>query len=319
MPSDDHDIALPLVTEEGPCLPLSINVVARYWDVEIPMEEAREAAKRYPGAPGSIMIEGIELAERHGLRTRIVHSDLAGLRRLIDMGVPPVVVLPGVRDTIQHASVISGYGPDDGTLTHYIPKMEQDGSFHVGVIPEQRFDANWSEDGRLAIVIAPEDIASRLRPDPGDESNRLCFESERHSLAGNPQRSVEVLQKALSMEPDNITAHLLLGGVLNEQNSPDCLAHYEECLRLNKRCYLAYRGMGNYFLKTGQHARAEQYYTEAIEVNPERFGPIYKNRGITRMEQGDGPGAKSDLAEYLRLVPAARDSAAISKAMEELD
>lgn len=315
---DEHDIILPLVTDEGTCLPLSVNIVARYWGVDIPMAEAVNAAKKYPGISGNIMIEGIELAEKHGLESRIIHSDLDELKKIIDAGIPVTVILPGIRDTIQHASVISGYDSDGRTVTHYIPKMEQDGAFHVGVIPEQRFDQNWSEDGRLMIILGPADVTGRLKSHTEEESNRLCFESERHSLLKNHQKSVELLTKALSLEPDNVTAHLLLGSALNEQNSPDCVEHYEKCITINKNSYLAYRGLGNYYLKAKQFALAEKYYTDAIDVNSERYGPVYKNRGIVRMYQNNNAGAKYDLEKYLHHVPDAADQANIRKAIADL-
>jgi len=318
MDSEEHDLLLPLVTEENICLPLSINVVAKYWNVDIPLSEARETAKKYPGANGSILIEGIELAERHGLESKIIHSDIPELKRLIDAGIPPIVLLPGVRDTIQHASVISGYDPDGKTVMHYIPKMERDGAFHVGVIPEQKFDQNWSEDGRLMIVIAPSDIAGRLRPHKDERSNRLCFESEKHSLAKDSPNAIRLLREALSLEPGNITAHSLLGSALNDQNSSECIGHYEECIRQNRDSYLAYRGLGNYFLKTKQFERAEQYYSDAIGINPDRYGPIYKNRGIVRLEQKNNPGAKSDLEKYLKYTPNAKDFGAIQDAINSL-
>ena len=249
MDSDGHDLLLPLVTEENICLPLPINVVAKYWNVEIPMAEAQEIAKRYAGARGSILIEGIELAERHGLESKVTHSDVSTLRRLIDMGIPPIVILPGVQDTIQHASVISGYDPDDKTILHYVPKMEKDGAFHVGVIPEQKFDQNWSEDGRLMIILAPSDITDKLESYRHEKSNRLCLESEKFGLTGNPQRSTELLNEALSIDPDNHTAHLLLGSALNDQNSSDCIRHYERCIELNKKFIPVIQGTGKLFSK----------------------------------------------------------------------
>ncbi len=318
MTSEEHDLLLPLVTEENTCLPLSINVVSKYWNVDISIAEAQDLAKKYPGVSGNVLIEGIELAEKHGLVSKIIHSDTTELKKLIDMGIPPIVILPGIQDIVQHASVISGHDPDDRTIMHYIPKMEQDGAFHVGVIPEQRFDDNWSEDGRLAIIIAPPDVASDLKSYREERSNRLCFESERYSLTKNPGRTIELLNEAVSLEPDNVTAHSLLGSALNDQNSSDCIEHYEKCIRLNRRSYLAYRGLGNYFLKTKQYDRAEQYYTEAIGINSERYGPIYKNRGITRLEQKNNPGARSDLEQYLRHTPGARDYKNIREAIREL-
>lgn len=318
MDSQEHDLLLPLVEEEYTCLPLPINVVARYWNVDLPLSEALQRAKKYAGVDGSIIIEGIELAERHGLRARILHAGLPELKKLIDMGIPPVVILPGVWETIQHASVISGYDPDDKSIMHYIPRMEKDGAFHVGVVPEQTFDRRWSEEGRLVIVIAPPDVMPRLGTDSDEKSNRLCFEHAKYSMMNNEPKAIELLRKALSLSPNNVNAHALLGGVLNEQNSSDCIAHYEKCIELNRNSYLAFRGLGNYFLKAQQYGRAEQCYSEAIEINPERFGPIYKNRGIARLEQKDDSGAKSDLEKYLKYTPNAKDRASIQEAIREL-
>lgn len=318
MDSDNHDVLLPLVEEENICLPLSVNVVAKYWNVDLPLSEATQKAKNYPGVTGSIIIEGIELAEKYGLHTKIIHADISQLKKLIDMGIPPIVILPGIHDTIQHASIISGYDPDQRTIEHYIPKMESDGSFHVGMIPQEQFDQYWSEEGRLIIVIAPADIMSQLKADSEEKSNRLCFEYEKYSLTKNYSQATKLLEESLRLSPDNINAHYLLAGILNEQNSSDCIPHYKQCIKLNKRSYLAFRGLGNFYLKTKQYDIAEQYYADAIEINPKRFGPIYKNRGIARLEQKDNSGAKTDLQKYLLYTPNARDRTSIQEALKEL-
>ena len=44
------------------------------------MAEAIETAKKYAEFNGSILIEGIESAERHGLVCKIVHSSLNELK-----------------------------------------------------------------------------------------------------------------------------------------------------------------------------------------------------------------------------------------------
>ena len=80
----EHQLLLPLVEEENICLPLPINVVSRYWNIELPMAEAIESTKKYSDFNGSIIIEGIELAERHGLSCKIVHSSLTELKKIID-------------------------------------------------------------------------------------------------------------------------------------------------------------------------------------------------------------------------------------------
>ncbi len=109
MEEENHELLLPLVEDENICLPLPINVVSKYWNIDLPMAEAIESAKKYSGFDGSILIEGIEIAERHGLTCKIVHSSLNELKKVIDLGIPPIVILPGIPEITQHASVITGY------------------------------------------------------------------------------------------------------------------------------------------------------------------------------------------------------------------
>src|SRR5574338_497871 len=117
----EHELLLPQVTEENICLPLAVSAVSKYWNVNLPLSEAKEIAKKYPNMRGSILIEGIDLAERHGLGSLILHS-----------------------------SLISGYDEQEKTIIHYIPQQDQ-----IGAIPEKQFEKLWEQDGNLAILLAP--------------------------------------------------------------------------------------------------------------------------------------------------------------------
>lgn len=311
----DHELLLPAVTEENICLPLAVSAVSKYWDVSLPISEAREIAKKYPNMRGSILIEGIELAERHGLGSIILHSTLPELKKVIDMGIPPIVILPGLYETVQHASVISGYDEKEKSIIHYMPQPDQ-----IGMIPEKQFDRMWGEDGRLMILLAPTDIISAVRAEnkSKEKSNRLCFLSEKLNLQNRQEDAIKTLKEAVTIDGSNSTALCLLGGIYNEKNSQDCISFYEKSIDYNKSCYLAYRGLGNYYLKAKQHDKAVSYYTRAIEINPSRFGPIYKNRGIALLEQGKKKEARQDLEDYLKYTPAARDKESIKQAILEL-
>lgn len=308
---------LPVVEEdeENICLPLVITVVSKYWGVDLPFSEAKEISKKYPNMKGSIMIEGIELAERHGLTSLILSSSIKELKKIIDTGIPPIVILPGIQDTVQHASVISGYDETERTIIHYFPQPDT-----VGVIPEKKFDQQWSEDGRLMLLIAPSDILSKLHPEniKLEKSNRFCFISERLRLQKKLSDAVNTLKKALEIDQTNSTALCLLGGMLNDQNSPEAVKYYQKSIEYNKSCYLAYRGLGNYYLKMKDYLNAEKYYTKAIEINPNRFGPIYKNRGLVRLEQDKKNEAKEDFTTYLNQMPNAADKNNILEAIKEL-
>ena len=320
MEQEDHELLLPLVDEENICLPLPINVVSRYWNIELPIAEAIETAKKYSGFNGSILIEGIESAERHGLTCKIIHSSLSELKKIIDSGIPPIVILPGIPEITQHASVITGYNDEEKTILHYIQKGTQEGEQQEGAIPQDIFDKEWSEEGRLMIVLAPSDILSsiKLENDFGNRSNRLCFESERLNIQKNTAESIELLKQAIELDSKNSTALHLLGTILNEQKSLDCVKFYEKCLEINNRSYLTYNGLGNFYLKTNQFEKAEKYYTKAIEIDPKRSAKIYKNRAYLKEKQNKNSEAKDDLKNYLKYFPRAPDRGVIEQAIREL-
>ena len=320
MEQDVHELILPLVDDENICLPLPINVVSKYWNIELPMAEAIETAKKYSGFDGSILIEGIESAERHGLTCKIIHSSLSELKKIIDAGIPPIVILPGIPEITQHASVITGYNDEEKTILHYIQKGNQKGEQQEGAIPQDIFENEWSEEGNLLIVLAPNDVLSSvtLENETSNKSNRLCFDSERSSILKNYSESLESLKQAIELVPNNSTALHLLGSLMNEQNSTECVKYYEKCLVINNRSYLTYNGLGNFYLKSYQFEKAENYYTKAITVDPKRSAKIYKNRAFLREKQNKNSDAKDDLKSYLKYFPQAKDRGIIEQAIREL-
>ena len=320
MEQDTHELILPIIDEENICLPLPINVVSKYWNIELPLAEAIETAKKFSGFDGSILIEGIESAERHGLTCKIIHSSLSELKKIIDAGIPPIVILPGIPEITQHASVITGYSDEEKTILHYIQKGNQKGEQQEGAIPQDIFENEWSEEGNLLITLAPNDILSSisLENEASNKSNRLCFDSERSSILKNYSESLESLKQAIELQPSNSTALHLIGSLMNEQNSIECVKYYEKCLEINSRSYLTYNGLGNFYLKSNQFEKAENYYTKAITIDPKRSAKIYKNRAFLREKQNKNSDAKNDLKNYLKYFPQAKDRGIIEQVIREL-
>ena len=320
MEQEDHQLLLPLVEDENICLPLPINVVSRYWNIELPMAEAIESAKKYSEFNGSIIIEGIELAERHGLSCKIVHSSLIELKKIIDAGIPPIVILPGIPEITQHASVITGYNDEEKTILHYIQKGNQEGEQQEGAIPQDVFDREWSEEGRLLIIIAPVETLSdiTLENNSQDKSNRLCFNSEKLNILKNSNDAITALKEAIELDSNNSTALHLYGAMLNQQNSLECVSFYEKSLEINNKSYLTFNGLGNFYLKTNQFEKAESYYSKAIEINPKRSAKIYKNRAYLREKLDKNSDAKEDLKSYLKYFPKAPDRGIIEQAIREI-
>jgi hypothetical protein len=314
----EHSITLPLVggNEENICLPLVINVVTKYWGEEIALKEATEITKKYSGMKGSVMMEGIELAERHGFSTYIYKGSLNDLKKRIDQGIPPIVILPGIHETIQHATIVSGYNPEERRILTYIPEPDT-----IGAIPESRFEQDWEQDDMITLILIPEDMNDIFKNEKNlkfKDSNRICFEAEKLHQQNKVKDAMEKLLKAVKLDNENPQAWCLLAGAYNELNLEEAVGCYERTIDLNPKYYLAYRGLGNYYLKKKDYSLAESFYTKAIDINPYRFGPIYKNRAVARLQLNNSSGAKEDLLKYLEQTPNAADRRNIEDALSQL-
>jgi tetratricopeptide (TPR) repeat protein len=191
----------------------------------------------------------------------------------------------------------------------------------VGAITEAKFEQDWEQDDMMCLVIIPSDMKDIFRNDELKfaRSNRMCLEAERLRVQGSAGKAIEKLRQATEADADSAGAWAQLGGMLNEQGSEEAVACYERATRLNPRYYLAYRGLGNYYLKRQDYSLAEAYYTKAIAIHPSRFGPVYKNRAVARMQLGDNAGARQDLITYLEQMPASvRDRKSIEEAISQL-
>ncbi len=308
----EHFISLPLVSknEDSSSLPLVINVVLKYWGEDISPPRPDASNDR-----GAAMIHGIELAQRYGIESYIYKSSMSDLKKRVDQGIPPIVIMPGIKATVQHATIVSGYNSEERRILTYVPEPDT-----VGAIPEQKFEQDWEQDDMTTIIMLPSDMKELIKNDElvFARSNRLCFEAEGLRQYGKINEAVERLQRAVDIDPENSQAWILLGGAYNETNSDKAILCYENALKLNPKAYLAYRGLGNYYLKRKDYSLAEEHYSNAININPFRFAPIYKNRAVARMQIGNKRGAKEDLTKYLEQMPTAQDRSSIEEALREI-
>ncbi len=314
-----HELLLPLVDQESICLPLPINVVARYWNVQLSLEQSMRVAKKYQGFKGSVLIEGVELAEQSGLVCKMVRSSISELEGVIAAGIPPIVILAGIPEITQHASVITGYNKEDNTILHYIQKGTDEGEQQEGVIPQDVFEHEWSQEGNIMILVAPQDILSSVSlNDTSDTSNRLCYIAERHILLNDHTAALESLTRATKLDPDNANAFQMIGSLMSRQNLEQCIEMYQRCISINPKAYLAYNGLGNFYLKTNKFDKAITNYTKAIEIDPSRSAKIYKNRAYLQEKLGRKDVAIQDLKSYIKYAPRAADRGAVEQAIREL-
>ena len=238
----EHFISLPLVSknEDSVDLPLVMNVVIKYWGEDFSQPTSGTVSDR-----GVTMIHGIGLAETLGFESYIYKSSMKDLKKRIDQGIPPIVIMPGIQATVQHAMVVSGYNSEERRVLTYVPEPDT-----VGAIPESKFEQEWEQDDMIAIIVIPSDMKDLLKNESLKfaKSNRMCFEAEGLRQHGKVNEAIESLQKATEIDSDNAQAWSLLGGIYNEINSEKAIPCYEKAIKLNARYYLAYRGLGNYYL-----------------------------------------------------------------------
>jgi hypothetical protein len=311
---DTSHIILPLVnkTEDNVVFPLVLNVISRFWGEEIPTDEIEKRTINYKKFKGTVFIEGLEMIEKKlNLSFVVYRGSLSDIKKRVNQGFPVIVVLPGIGDTVQFATIVCGYDANENRVITYVPEPDS-----YGAIPEDKFEDEWSQDDFFSILIFPKDMNDIFKNDvfEFEKSNKIYLETERLKIRGKMQESIDLLNSIVNNNlsnkenaGDNPQILCLLAGILNEQNDEKCVPLYQRIIKINPKFYLAYRGLGNFYLKNKNYQLSKEYYTKAIEINPIRFGPIYKNLGIVLSELGDNEAAKGSFKTYLKNVPNAPD------------
>jgi tetratricopeptide (TPR) repeat protein len=274
-----------------------------------PDQDILQRSKQYTSHKGTIFIEGLEIIEkRFNLLSKVYRGSLDDLKKRIGQGIPLIVILPGINETIQFATIVTGYDPEEKRLITYVPEPDS-----FGAIPEEKFFSEWAQEDYLTMMIYPEDAKDILKNSSFkfEKTNRISLEVERLKIQGKTKEALELLTNTLNNiadEKDNPQLLLMMAGILNEQDDENCVGLYEKIIKINPKFYLAHRGLGNYYLKRKNYLQSKQHYLDAIDISPSRYGPIYKNLGITYLNLGNETSAKESFREYLQRVPNAPDS-----------
>jgi tetratricopeptide (TPR) repeat protein len=305
-----HDLNLPLIEQNISSLPLVIAVVMKYWGEDIIHFQNNKNHYKSPN-----IFDGIEFAEKSNFFSCFSKSSIRDLKKKIDQGIPTIVIFPGLYDLPQHALIISGYDDTEKRILTYIPQPDTSGS-----IPDSKFCAEWNQEDNIAIIIIPKDMKYLLSKDELEitRSYRLCFEAERDFSYGNLESSIKKITESVNLNKNNAFAWSLLGSCYSEMNNRECINCFTQAIKLNSNYFLAFRGLGNFYLKTKDYQNAEKYYSQAIDINPNRYGPIYKNRAFSRLHLNRNQDAKQDLIFYLEKTPNAQDREHITEALKSL-
>ncbi|MGD1835985.1 MAG: hypothetical protein ACPKQO_09725 [Nitrososphaeraceae archaeon] len=302
---NSHQLQLPLV-EDNKNIPFVVDVLLKYWGEDLNQNFSKPMT----------LYESLIFASKKSFNYYIYQGSINDLKKRIDQGIPIIVIFPGIYDIIQHVILISGYNTTEKRILTYVPQPDMEGS-----IPENKFESEWKQDDCISILLIPNDMTNIVKKDDLKffNSNKICFEIEKDLKDKNFKQSIDKLNKAIETDRDNAHAWFTLGSIYNELNDLKSIECYNNAIKYNDNYYLAYRGLGNYYLKNQNYLLADKFYSKAISINPERNGPIYKNRAISRLNLNRNQEGKSDLLRYLEKTPNASDKENINKAIDELN
>jgi eukaryotic-like serine/threonine-protein kinase len=126
-----------------------------------------------------------------------------------------------------------------------------------------------------------------------------------HSGAeGAMAMAVPRFRQTLQQRPDDIAAHVNLGGILCDvkHDYPAAAAEYREVLRIKPDHVTAHFGLGNVLREQGKLDLAAASYREALRIKPD-FAPAHHNLAYILISQGNADAAIVEARESLRLQP----------------
>lgn len=116
--------------------------------------------------------------------------------------------------------------------------------------------------------------------------------------------SETLFQRALAVVPDNTTAYINLGAVLERQGRlEEALTNYLAALRLEPGRAATHNNLGNVLDGLGRHAEAIEHYHEALRLKP-GTALVHRNLGAALVAQRRYDEAMAQYAEAQRLMPA---------------
>jgi len=191
-------IILPLVnkTEENVVFPLVLNVISRFWGEEIPRLEIEKRSSTYKSFKGIVFIEGLEIIEKNlNLSSIVYRGSISDIKKRVNQGFPVIVILPGIGDIVQFATIVCGYDDNEKRIITYIPEPDS-----YGAIPEHTFEEEWSQDDYFTILVFPKEMTEIFKNDlfEFNKSNRIYLETERLKIQGKFQESQNILNSFIS-------------------------------------------------------------------------------------------------------------------------
>jgi tetratricopeptide (TPR) repeat protein len=160
---------------------------------------------------------------------------------------------------------------------------------------------NATPDARIAACDTA--IESRTDASATDRAALFVSRAEAYDDKGDMDRAIADLNKAIELDPKNVTAFENRGTLFVRSGKPDrAIEDYNEAIRLDPHYAQAYADRGVAYYVKGDHARAIDNYSEAIRLDP-KHAVSYSNRAAAYKKAGRNDRAIADESEAIKLDP----------------
>jgi len=166
-------------------------------------------------------------------------------------------------------------------------------------------DFYFNNKGEMTIAKDPEQKFPP--PETTKELNAVALVGEALAMMkdgknSNPKRAIELLDKAIKLDPGYAKAYNRRGYVYIDLKQYDrALQDLDKAIELDPKNALAYTNRGIAYHSLEQYARAIQDYDKVLELSPDAF--TYKNRGIVYFQLEQYARAIQDFDKAIDLDP----------------
>jgi tetratricopeptide (TPR) repeat protein len=170
---------------------------------------------RDPEARGTLPSRLAPLARHRGFKVALVEGSVPRLRKAIDRGVPPLIMIES-RGGDFHFFVVSGYNDPEGQV---VCEEYQDSK---RLIPYEQLETLWEKPGRVMLEIEPATAEADFRAGADRESKGLFAEA------------LFLYRRALQADPEHYEARVGAGNCLLAAGKiEEALKEYEHARRLD--------------------------------------------------------------------------------------
>lgn len=233
-----------------------------------------------PGRDGSLQVELIAAARRHGQLAYVLAPRLDDLLAEL-AGGRPVIVLQNLgfeRYPIWHYAVAIGYDLARGEL------LLRSGPHQRQVLTLQKFERSWQRGGRWALlVLAASDLPATA------QRERYLGAALDLEQTGQPRAALRSYLAALSRWPGDLTARMGAGNAAYRLGELELAArHFHQATRDHPDAGAAFNNLADTLLRLGQRPQALVAARRAVQL-----GGAHREQFLLTLREIEGGPAPS--------------------------